>query len=54
MLLVEAVWRLHEAGSTYGEIKAETGVPVGTAQRIVENKEWYLERAQKAGYVPGE
>lgn len=52
--LVEAVWRLNEAGATYGEIKAETGVPVGTAQRIVENKEWYLERAQKAGYGLGE
>jgi len=45
---VEKIWRLREDGCSYSEIEEETEVPSSTAQRVVENRDWYLEREQMA------
>jgi DNA invertase Pin-like site-specific DNA recombinase len=42
---VEEVWALRDEGLSYSDIEDKTGVPSSTAQRIVENREWYLKRA---------
>lgn len=49
--LVKRVWELHDQGESYYRIEKETGVAKSTAQRIVENKDWYLKREAMAENV---
>jgi DNA invertase Pin-like site-specific DNA recombinase len=42
---VEKIWKLRDDGCSYAEIQSELEVPSSTAQRVVENREWYQERA---------
>jgi DNA invertase Pin-like site-specific DNA recombinase len=41
---VERIWELRDDGWTYSGIEEETGVPSSTAQRIVDDREWYIKR----------
>lgn len=45
---VEKIWRLREDGCSYSEIEEELGVPSSTAQRVVENRDWYTKREEMA------
>ncbi len=45
---VREVWRLRDRGMSYQDIEERTGVPSSTAQRIVENRDWYEKRAKMA------
>jgi DNA invertase Pin-like site-specific DNA recombinase len=42
------VLKLEREGSTYDEIAETTGVPLGTVSRIINRREWYVEREQYA------
>jgi hypothetical protein len=42
------ILRLRRLGNSYPEIAEETEVPVSTARRVVERREWYVERTKLA------
>lgn len=41
---VEKIWELRDDGVGFEEIEERTGVPSSTVHRIVENRDWYMER----------
>lgn len=45
---VEKIWQLREDGCSYSEIEKQLGVPSSTAQRVVENRDWYIKREEMA------
>lgn len=49
--IVEKVWSLRDEGLSYGAIEDETGVPSSTAQRIVDNRDWYRKRVDMSEAV---